>query len=119
MVIEKYWDFHQHSEAAKELDTFDRFLVAASVRGPLWVRLSDSYASRFRKDSALRKKLILTVALLECTAPSFESLDRVPAGGSVGAALRIGWSALGYAASLLVAAIIFTPVRLWMKPREL
>jgi hypothetical protein len=117
-VIEKYRDFHDKSEAAKELDPFDRFLVNASVRGPVWARLADSYASRFRKDSALRKKLILTVALLECSAPSFESLDRVPTGAFLGAALALGLSAMGYAASVLVAAAVFTPVRLWMKARE-
>jgi hypothetical protein len=116
-VVEKYRDFHQKSEAAKGQDPFDRYLVATSARGPVWARLSDCYASRFRKDSALRKKLILTLALLECTAPSFESLDRVPSGGSVGAAIRLGFYAMGYAASVLVAAIVFTPVRLWMKLR--
>jgi hypothetical protein len=117
-VIEKYKDFHEKSEAAKELDSFDLFLVKTSARGSVWARLADSYASRFRKDSALRKKLILTVALLECTAPAYARLDLVPPGGFPGAAIRLGLSAIGYAAAVLVAAAIFTPVRLSLKPRE-
>ena len=77
-VVEKYMDFHRKWDALAALksDRFDQFLVGLSARRPFWARLADSYASRFRKDSAVRKKLVLTLALLECAPPSFEKLDR-------------------------------------------
>jgi hypothetical protein len=116
-VIEKYRNFHQQLENDLALDRFDRFLIAASARSPFWARLADSYASLLRKNSGVRKKLVLTLALLECTPPSFAALDRVPSGGPLGAALRLGLGAMQYAFTLLLAAIIFTPARLWMSER--
>lgn len=117
-IIDKYIDFHQHSTTSLAQDHFDRFLIAVSARGPLWTRLADSYASLLRKNSGLRKKLVLTLALLECTPPSFEALDRVPGGGTAGAALRLGLGAIVYAFTLLAATMLFTPVRLWMGPGQ-
>jgi uncharacterized protein YbjT (DUF2867 family) len=116
-VIEKYRDFHQQLENELALDRFDRFLIAASARGPFWARLADTYASLLRKNSGLRKKLVLTLALLECTPPSFATLDKVPGGGPIGAALRLGLSAMRYVMTFLMAATIFTPARLWMSER--
>jgi hypothetical protein len=74
--------------------------------------LADSYASVFRKNSTVRKKLVLTLALLECAPPSFETLDRVDGGGPLGAVIRLGWGAAQYALTLIVSFVIFTPVRL-------
>jgi len=116
-VIQKYRNFHRQLENDLALDRFDRFLIAASARSPFWARLADSYASLLRKNSGVRKKLVLTLALLECTPPSSEALDRVPGGGPLGAALRLGLGAMQYALTLLLAAIIFTPARLWMSER--
>ncbi len=116
-VIEKYRIFHQQLETDLALDRFDRYLIAASARSPLWARLADSYASLLRKNSGVRKKLVLTLALLECTPPSFAALDRVPRGGPLGALFRLGFGAMQYAFTLLLAAIIFTPARLWMSER--
>lgn len=112
-VIAKYRDFHQRI-GAESRGRFDRFLVRTSARGPLWARLADSYASRWYKNSAVRRKLILTLALLECCPPSFEELDRCPSGGWLGALLRMGLGATGYACSLLAATTLFAPVHFWM-----
>jgi hypothetical protein len=116
-VIGKYRNFHQQLENELALDRFDRFLIAVSARSPFWARLADSYASLLRKNSGVRKKLVLTLALLECTPPSSAALDRVPGGGPLGAVFRLGLGAIQYAFTLLLAAIIFTPARLWMSER--
>jgi len=117
-VIAKYKDFHQRMGSGAEASRFDRFLLSASARGPLWTRLADSYAGRWRKHSAVRRKLVLTLALLECAPPSFEKLDNCPPGGWFGAIFRLGLGALGYAGSLLAATILFGPVHLWMAVGE-
>src|SRR5215469_12600701 len=88
-LVEKYLDFYQKlggkaEPGEVESDPFDSFLVRVSAEGPTWARLADSYARVFRPGSALRKKLVLVLALLECAPPSFEALDRVPGGGLPG-----------------------------------
>jgi hypothetical protein len=117
-VIDKYLDFHQKFGARQRIQRFDLFLLRVSARGPFCARLADSYASIWRKDSVLRKKVVLTLALLECAPPTFETLDHVPAGGWIGAVLRLGMGATGYALTVLMAAAFFMPARLWMAVRE-
>jgi hypothetical protein len=112
-VVEKYKDFHRKSDALACLNTdpFDRFLVEVSARGPHWACLVDSYASRFLKESVVRKKLVLTLALLECTPPTFEKLDATNRGGVAGAILRLGFGAICYAGQVLLAVVLFVPLR--------
>ena len=114
-LIEKYLEFHQKLGQSLKLDSFDAFLVKVSVRGGIWVRFADSYARIFRKDCALRKKLILVLALLECSPPGFEELDSVPKGGLAGAVLRIAGTSIGFVLTSLAALIIFVPVRVWKR----
>jgi hypothetical protein len=113
-VIAKYRDFHQKSDGRTclGLDPFDQFLVDTSARSPFWARLADSYASRFRPQSSVRRKLVLTLALLECVPPSFETLDAVNRGGALAAVWRLGFGAVLYAICVLISLILFTPVRL-------
>jgi uncharacterized protein YbjT (DUF2867 family) len=112
-IFAKYDAFHRQIGFPRTT-RFDRFLVSVSARGPLWARLADSYASIFCKGSVLRKKLVLTLALLECTPPAFEKLDRVPPGGTAGAIVRLGWGAMIYVLSLALGGMLFTAAALWM-----
>ena len=116
-IVEKYRDFNQKI-GLSAVHGYDRFLITVSARGPLWARLVDSYASFWRKDSVVRKKIVLTLALLECAPPTFEAMDRVPAGGWIGALLRLAGGAASYGVTLTAASVIFIPVSLWMAGRE-
>lgn len=113
-VIEKYVDSFQRSDvlAALKPGRFDEFLVKISSRRPFWTGLADSYARVFYKNSAVRKKLVVTLALLECASPSFEVLDRTDDGGPLRTLIRLGLGAIRYAIAFVVAFVIFTPVRL-------
>ena len=114
-VIAKYRDFHLESDAAAPaLDPFDHFLVRVSARGPFWARMADTYATRFRKNSAVHRKLVLMLALLECAPSSFEIVEHVQGGGLAGALVLLGWGAAWYAIVLIISVVIFTPVRLAM-----
>src|ERR1700686_1156115 len=112
-VIGKYRDFHLETDAAA-LDGFDRFLVHGSARGPFWARLADTYATRFRKNSAVHKKLVLMLALLECSPSSFEIVEQVQANGFVGTVLLLGREGVRYMLVLIISIVVFTPVRLAM-----
>jgi hypothetical protein len=122
-VVNRYLDFHHKSDAMTSLgfDAFDHFLVSVSARGPFWASMADSYASLLRKDSAVRKKLVLTLALLECVAPSFEALDQVDSRSNVAMPIALAWRAAKYAFLLGSSVVVFTPVRAAMafswKPR--
>src|SRR5690242_15452332 len=78
-VIAKYVECHQTGRIPEPADGFERFLLNASVRGPFFTRMADAYAGRLLKYGALRKKLVLTLALLECAPGSFPLLDAADA----------------------------------------
>src|SRR5579864_6484231 len=115
-VVSRYLDFHQKSDAMSgpAFDTFDQFLVRISAHRSFWTGMADSYASVFRKNSILRKKLIVTLALLECAAPSFEALDEVGGHGLATTVLHLCWRALRYSLLLAASIVVFTPVRILM-----
>jgi hypothetical protein len=122
-VVTRYLDFHQRADAitGSGFDAFDQFLVGISARSPFWASIADSYASVFRKDSVLRKKLVVTLALLECVAPSFEAIDDVEARSAMATSISLAWRAAKYAFLLGTSVVVFTPVRAAMvfswKPR--
>ena len=113
-VVSKYLEFHSQC-GAKVVpgDAFDRVLCALSARGGLSTRLADIYASRFAREAALRKKLVLTLALLECAPGSFEYLDDVEGGGALRLWLRLATGGARYAALLALSAALLLPVRAW------
>lgn len=112
-VLGKYAEYHsQQGARIAPADPFDRFLLDISVCGPFWTRLADTYASRFYKHASVRKKLVLMLALLECSPGTFEILDRATARGVVSACARLAWGVAVYATSLLIAVVLFLPVRM-------
>jgi hypothetical protein len=112
-VIGKYRDFHVETDWVA-LDGFDHFLVRVSARAPFWACMADTYATRFRKNSAVHRKLVLMLALLECAPTSFAKVEQVQGEGLLGAAALLGWEAARYAMVLVISIAIFTPVRLAM-----
>lgn len=112
-VVNRYLDFHQKADASNSsrFDSFDQFLVGVSARSPFWASLADSYASVFRKDSVVRKKLVVTLALLECVAPSFEAFEEVGSRGALSMPISLAWRAARYAVLLGTSVVIFTPIR--------
>jgi len=113
-VAGKYAGCHATGRIAEPTEPFDCSLTDVSVRGPLWTRLADAYASRFRKDCVLRKKLVLTLALLECSPATFEYLEGVSSGSRAGALVRMAGDGMLFAAALPLAILLFFPVQLWM-----
>jgi hypothetical protein len=114
-VVRKYLEYHEQWGAkVRPAEAFDRWITDTSARGPLWARLADVYAGRFHRSAAVRKKLVLTLALLECAPASFESLDAVGRGGLAAALLRLAWRAGVFAASLPLAMLLFLPVQAWI-----
>lgn len=110
-VLSKYVGFHlAHGAARLGVATrMDRLLLAASrVPGGLW--LADAYAARFCKRSVLRSKLVLMLALLECSAPSARALDDVGRRGRLAAVCALASRGTIEALCVLAGTVVFLPL---------
>lgn len=110
-MIEKYLDFHTwHPLETVPGSQFDSILLTFSRWHPWATALADTYASRLARASALRRRLVLTLALLECSPPSFPHLDSPSVKGT---AATITWGLMqsaGYVLRFLMALLLFGPL---------
>ena len=70
-------------------DALDAALLRSATGGPVRAQVADAYARIFRPRGALRRKLILLLAILENTPPTHRTLTAGSDGRWVSAALRI------------------------------
>jgi hypothetical protein len=104
--ISKYVDFHQRREV-EPLNEFDAFLLRLSSWGRPGLALCDAYTGTLYRSSIVRVKLMITVAILECSPPSFVELDKPESNERwvfVSMFLRIALSAIALFVALLVIA---------------
>jgi len=113
-LLGKYVECHQAGRIPEPEGAFDGFLTRVAARGPFLARTADTYASRFFRYGSLRKKLVLVLALLECSPGSFETLDEAEPGGVAGTIVRLAWRTFAYLAMMALSIALFLPVRLWM-----
>ena len=91
---------------------FDRVHVAIAGRGVLAARLADSYARVLRPAGALRRKLVLLVAILESCSPSYRAFERPDRRSAVGTVLLIVRLATGFVAATVLAVLLFAPLHM-------
>jgi len=106
--ISKYVDFHQLREV-EPLNEFDGFLLRLSRFGGPGLSLTDAYTGTLYRSGIVRVKLMITLAILECSPPSFIALDQPEAGGSWVFArmlVRIAWASI----VLLTAVLLIGPI---------
>ena len=115
-VVQKYCDAHAGPLAAAA-DPFDRRLMTVARWHPVTALVADAFARFFAPYGALRKKLVLLLAILETSPRFFRELDHPPGGGRVAEALRVGARLLVFVLALVVGVIVLLPVRL-LTPRR-
>jgi nucleoside-diphosphate-sugar epimerase len=101
--IEKYLDFHRRKPLAPR-GAMDALILRLSRFGRLGLALADSYSGLFFRTAVLRAKLVLALAILETSAPSYAALDAPEPGGRLvyaRMAMRGGLAALSTAAAAL------------------
>lgn len=91
---------------------FDRALVALSRGGKLATRCCDVHARFFRRGGALRRKLVLCLALAECDPELYPRVDEVHAGGRASLWARIAWWLFVSGVLGLIGLFLFLPLRL-------
>jgi hypothetical protein len=112
-VCRKYQQYHSSPDRTAVLprDSFDETLLRLSARGVAWARLADAYACRFARRSALRGKLVLVLALLECSASSASKLDAPDPGGALLVLARLCFQTARFVLATLGGMVVFFPVR--------
>lgn len=88
----------------------DRALVAFARVHPLLTRVADAYGVRFRRAGLLRRKLVLVLALIECSPGNWRTVEEPGGGGRVGATFRIALRGLTESLALIAGAIVLLPV---------
>lgn len=107
-VIQKYREAHQSSHRAIYVEgtTFDRFLLWLATCYGWGVKVADAYCSIFYKGSLLRRKLVLVVAICECSPKLFRIIDRPEEGALVHLAVK----SVGYGVTFLCSFLASIPL---------
>ena len=111
-VAQKYVDAHRTIPGFAAGDRFDGWLLAAARSSPRVTRLADAYARVFAPGNALRKKLVLLLAILESSAPFNRGIDRAPSRPVAIAVFQLAASGVGGILAVLAGAALFVPLRL-------
>jgi hypothetical protein len=111
-LVSKYLDYHEKKKPA--CAGFDAVLVGLARLHPVAAFVCDSYATWFHRHSALKKKLVLMLALFESTAAGDAILSFTNPNGSqpafyAGIALRV----TSHVLSAVGAVIILSPLRVF------
>jgi nucleoside-diphosphate-sugar epimerase len=91
---------------------FDEALLAFARIHPLGAKIADAYASLFLRAGALRKRLVLLLAILETRPPFSQAIDQAVGGSLPVLLLRLGARTAAALASLVAGTLIFTPARI-------
>ena len=112
---QRYAAAHQvRAEALASGNRFDAITVAFAMMGPLFTRLADAYCRLFRPRGALRQKLVLVLAILEVSPPFYRDIDEVRGPPLLQVVILAG-SALAFALSLLLGAVLLAPLQLLVR----
>jgi nucleoside-diphosphate-sugar epimerase len=111
-ALRKYLDAHQVSGAFATGDRFDRFLVRLAARHRVLTKISDAYARVFAPASALRRKLVLLLAILETSPASYRVIDEAAGRSKAALAARLAVSGIAAIISLVAGTILLIPARL-------
>ncbi len=110
-VVHAYQRAHALGVVGARPARFDRLLTALAGRHPSLTRAVDSYATALARNSTLRRKLVLLLAILESSWPACETIDLVSADSAGGIAWRIVVATLRHVALATGGALLLTPLR--------
>jgi NADH dehydrogenase len=86
---------------------FDRWLLSVAGAGGWWTSMADSYAGLFCRRAALRKRLVILLAILETRPPFHHAIDRAEP-----SLLRVAAYTTRWILSLTAGTLILVPARL-------
>jgi nucleoside-diphosphate-sugar epimerase len=99
-----------------EFAAFDRRTLSFARRNVFFTRVADAYCAIFHRHGALRRKLILLLAILEHAAPTAARFDRPKIRGPIGIATNLLLLGMSFGLSLLAGIFLLLPSHLfWRK----
>lgn len=104
------WHAARGNAEAAGAPPIDRVLVAVARVHPVATRIADAYCARLRKASLLRRKLVLVLALVECSPETFALVEEPRSGGRAGTWARLVVSGTVEGLAFLVGAVFLLPV---------
>jgi hypothetical protein len=113
-IIRAYRRAHEIDGLKMQASTpMDHALLRLASGGTTRARLADAFAGPVAPGSALRRKLVVLIAILESRGGSAGHIDHATSGS------RLGWIAatalygFGWLLRFAVAAVLIVPLRLW------
>ncbi|HSK18826.1 MAG TPA: hypothetical protein VK912_06780 [Longimicrobiales bacterium] len=116
-ITAKYILAHEqgHLEPVDRDDALDRLLVRFAALGPAAAALADTYARFARPAGTLRRKLVLTAALLESTAPGYMTFEPPSASHALTVVARLAGRGALFALVLGASILVLGPVHLVLR----
>lgn len=110
-ITDRYCDYHATSPAmGSGEDAFDLVLTRFASKNAICVKMADAYASRFRRNSVLRQKLVLLLALSEVTPPFFRHIDNPDRLSRPIILMKLAVQGIAYAAALSAGILVLGPL---------
>jgi hypothetical protein len=117
-ILKKYAEAQRKNTACSSSGQFDRLLLRFARLHPASTKLADAYARLLAPASALRKRLVLLLAILESTPLSESFLERPDSRNGLALALKAAWKGLGFVLALLFALFLLFPLHAVLGGRE-
>jgi hypothetical protein len=92
-------------------DVFDAYLLTLSLLHPLLLKVVDTYTSLFQTGSIVRRKMVLTLAVLECCAPTYLYFESPATERRVWLLAHLLWLGLSFGVALMLAVLVLVPLR--------
>ena len=113
-VVRAYQRAHDVSTLKLNAATpMDRALLQLASGGATMARIADSFAAPIAPGGALRKKLVLLLAILESRGASASRVDRAVPGSRALWVIDAVFHAAGWFIRFVAAALLLLPLRLW------
>ncbi len=76
-IRQRYCEAHRRTDLVRQnpSNSFDRFIIRFGQRGILCTRMADVYTRWFYRRSVLRSKLLLLMAILECSRSTYSLFE--------------------------------------------
>jgi len=110
-VVAQYGAAHAVIPALSPGGRFDDALLGFARISPWRAKVADSYASVFFRSAALRKRLVLLLAILETRPPFHQTIDTAIGGSVPSRIASLAITMAGALLTLLAGTLIFVPTR--------
>ncbi len=113
-MIKSYQHAHEIDGLRLSSSTpLDRSLMTLAGGGAALTRIADSFAGVIAPASALRRKLVILIAILESCSPSASKVEIATPGSRAAWVVSSAVYAAGWLLRVVVAAVLLSPLRLW------